>query len=123
MGRYYADYARLMAHFDAAAPGMVHRVHYEAMIADTETEVRRLLDHLGLPFDPACLRFHETERAVRTASSEQVRRPIYREGLDQWRHFAAWLGPLERVLEAEIRDYPLADQTHAASQHDNLTNV
>jgi tetratricopeptide (TPR) repeat protein len=118
MGRYYADYARLMAHFDAAAPAMVHRVHYEAMIADTETEVRRLLDHLGLPFDPACLRFHETERAVRTASSEQVRRPIYREGLDQWRHFAPWLGPLEQVLAPEIDHYPFTVQAHAASQHD-----
>lgn len=106
MGRYYRDYVRLMAHFDTVAPGMVHRVHYEAVVADLEGEVRRMLDFLGLPFDEACLRYHETDRAVRTASSEQVRQPIYREGLDQWRNFAPWLGPLERVLEREIAEYP-----------------
>ncbi len=73
------------------------------MIDDPETEVRRLLAYLGLPFDPACLAFHENKRAVRTASSEQVRRPISREGLDQWRPFEAWLGPLEdRSLAAEF---------------------
>jgi hypothetical protein len=79
-------------------PGRVHRVFYETLIEDAEGEIRRLLDRLGLPFDSACLRFHETARSVRTASSEQVRRPIFREGLDQWRRFAPWLGPLKSAL-------------------------
>ena len=106
MGRYYADYVRMMDHVDAVLPGRVHRVHYEAMIEHTEAEVRRLLAALGLPFDAACLRFHETERAVRTASSEQVRRPIYREGLDQWQRFDAYLGPLRAALGPVLDDYP-----------------
>ncbi len=76
------------------------------MIDDPETEVRRLLDFLGLPFDPACLRFHENERAVRTASSEQVRRPINREGLDQWRPYEPWLGPLKEALGPVLDAYP-----------------
>jgi tetratricopeptide (TPR) repeat protein len=99
LGLYYRDYAALMAHFDAVQPGRVHRVDHEALVADPEAEIRNLLDHLGLPFDPACLAFHETERAVRTASSEQVRRPINRDGLDQWRAFEPWLGPLKDALE------------------------
>ncbi|HEV7658975.1 MAG TPA: sulfotransferase [Allosphingosinicella sp.] len=98
LGAYYADYVALMAHFDAVQPGAVHRLLYETMIEDPEAEVRRLLDYLGLPFEPACLSFHENARAVRTASSEQVRRPINREGLDQWRPFEAWLGPLKEAL-------------------------
>ena len=73
LGRYYRDYVALMAHFDQVLPGRVHRVHYEAMVEDTEAEIRRLLDYCGLPFEDACLRFYETERAVRTPSSEQVR--------------------------------------------------
>lgn len=105
MGRYYADYVRLMDHIDTVLPGRVYRVHYEAMIEDTEEEVRRLLLALGLPFDPACLRFYDNARAVRTASSEQVRRPIYREGLDQWAQFAPFLGPLEDALGAIIAQY------------------
>lgn len=103
LGRYYADYAGLMAHFDAVAPGGIHRVDHEAMVDDLEPQVRALLDACGLPFDPACLRFWETRRAVQTASSEQVRRPIFREGLDQWRHFDPWLGPLKTALD---RDAP-----------------
>ena len=94
IGRYYRDYVELMAHFDAVLPGRVHRVIYERMVEDTEAEVRRLLDYCGLPFEDACLRFYENERAVRTASSEQVRQPIYRDALEQWRHYEAWLGPL-----------------------------
>ncbi len=87
------------------APGTVHRVLYESMVEDTETEVRRLLDFLGLPFEEACLRFHENERAVRTASSEQVRQPIFREGIDHWRHYEPWLGPLKTALgDAATRD-------------------
>jgi hypothetical protein len=98
LGRYYRDYVDLMAHFDAVLPGRVCRVIYEDMIEDTEGQVRRLLDHLGLPFEPACLTFYDTDRAVRTVSSEQVRRPIFREGLDQWRKYEPWLGPLKAAL-------------------------
>jgi predicted Zn-dependent protease len=100
LGLYYADYVALMAHFEAALPGRIHRVQYEAMVNDTEGQTRRLLTYLGLPFEPACLRFHENDRAVRTASSEQVRRPIFREGLDHWRHYEPWLAPLRAALGA-----------------------
>lgn len=103
IGRYYADYLRLMTHFEAARPGRVHRVSYEDLVGDTEVEVRRLLEHCGLPFEDACLQFHENDRAVNTPSSEQVRSPIFREGLEQWRHFELWLGPLERALAASRR--------------------
>ena len=94
------------AHFDRALPGRVHRVVHEKLVDEPEAEIRRLLGHLGLPFDPACLRFHENDRAVRTASSEQVRRPINREGMDQWRPYAAWLGPLEEALGDVLPAYP-----------------
>lgn len=106
MGRYYADYVRLMQHMDAVLPGRVHRVIHEALVADPEVEVRRLLDHLGLPFEDGCLRFHENARAVRTASSEQVRRPINRDGMDRWRHYAPWLKPLETALGDILTAYP-----------------
>jgi predicted Zn-dependent protease len=106
LGAYYRSYVELMAHFDAVLPGRVHRVFYEEMVDNTEHEVRRLLKYCGLPFEPACLRFYENERAVRTASSEQVRVPIYREGLEQWRHFDAWLDPLKRALGAVLERYP-----------------
>ena len=98
LGRYYRDYVELMAHFDGVLPGRVHRVIYEDMVEDTEGEIRRLLDHCGLPFEASCLKFHENDRAVRTVSSEQVRRPIFRDGLEQWRRYEAWLGSLERAL-------------------------
>ncbi len=98
LGRYYVDYLDLMAHFDQVLPGRVHRVQYEALIADPEGEVRRLLTYCGLQFEPACLRFHETERPVRTASSEQVRQPLFTEGLDHWKNFEPWLEPLKRAL-------------------------
>ncbi|HEX4182011.1 MAG TPA: sulfotransferase, partial [Caulobacteraceae bacterium] len=98
VGRYYRDYVELMAHFDAVLPGRIHRVIYEQMVEDTEGEIRRLLDYCGLPFEDGCLRFYENDRAVRTASSEQVRRPIFRDGLDQWRRFERWLGPLKTAL-------------------------
>ena len=97
-GRYYRDYAALMAHFAAAAPGTVHRVDHEAMVADTEATVRALLDHCDLPFEPATLRFWETDRAVRTPSSEQVRQPIFTAGTDAWRAYEPWLGPLKVAL-------------------------
>ena len=105
LGRYYRDYAGLMDHFDEVQPGHVYRVFYEAVIEDIEREVRRLLDYLGLPFEEACLAYHETDRAVRTASSEQVREPIFREGLAQWRHFDTWLGPLRAELDSMIETY------------------
>lgn len=106
MGRYYADYVALMRHFDAVLPGRAHRVIHEALVDDPEGAVRRLLDHLGLPFEDACLRFHENDRAVRTASSEQVRRPINRDGMDRWREYATWLGPLEAALGPVLQAYP-----------------
>ena len=106
MGRFYRDYVELLAHFDEALPGRVHRVIYEQMVEDTETEVRRLLDYCGLPFEAGCLRFFENERPVRTASSEQVRQPIYREGIDQWRHFEEWLDPLKDALGPVLTAYP-----------------
>ena len=88
----------LMAHLDRVQPGAVHRVIHERLVDDPEAEVRALLAALGLDFDPACLRFHENKRAVRTASSEQVRRPISREGLDQYKPLRAHLGPLKAAL-------------------------
>jgi tetratricopeptide (TPR) repeat protein len=108
IGRYYRDYVELMAHFDQVLPGRVHRVHYESMVEDTEAEVRRLLDYCGLDFEPQCLRFFENDRPVRTASSEQVRQPIYREGIDHWRHFEPWLGPLKAALGPVLDSYPAA---------------
>ncbi|MFM7275532.1 MAG: sulfotransferase, partial [Gammaproteobacteria bacterium] len=95
-----------MAHYDAVLPGRIHRVIYEQMVADTEGEVRRLLDYCGLPFEEGCLRFFENDRPVRTASSEQVRQPIYSEGVDQWRHFAPWLAELEASLGPVLAAYP-----------------
>jgi tetratricopeptide (TPR) repeat protein len=106
IGRYYRDYVELMAHFDAVLPGRIHRVIYERMVEDTEGEVRRLLDYCGLPFEEQCLRFFENERPVRTASSEQVRKPIYKEGVDHWRHFEPWLGPLKDALGPVLDAYP-----------------
>jgi tetratricopeptide (TPR) repeat protein len=106
IGRYYRDYVELMAHFDEVLPGRVHRVFYERMVEDTEAQVRQLLDYCGLPFEEGVLRFHENQRAVRTASSEQVRRPIYRDGMEQWRHFEAGLGPLKEALGDVLRLYP-----------------
>lgn len=106
MGRYYRDYVRYMAHIDAVLPARVHRVFYESMIEDTETEIRGLLDYLDVAFDPACLRFYENDRAVRTASSEQVRRPINRDGMEQWQAFEPWLGPLKQALGSVLDHYP-----------------
>ncbi|AHE54778.1 tetratricopeptide repeat-containing sulfotransferase family protein [Sphingomonas sanxanigenens] len=108
IGRYYRDYVMLMAAFDRGAPGAVHRVFYEAMVSDTERQVRALLAHVGLPFEQACLEFYNNDRAVRTASSEQVRQPIFTDGLDQWRHYEAWLGPLADALGPVLDHYPEA---------------
>jgi len=105
MGRYYADYVDLMAHMDAVMPDPPYRLIHERLLDDFEGEIRALLDRLGLPFEPACLRFHETERAVRTASSEQVRRPINREGVDQWKAYEPWLAPLKVALGPALHDW------------------
>jgi tetratricopeptide (TPR) repeat protein len=108
LGRYYADYVRLMAHVDAVLPGRVHRVIYERMVEDTEAEVRALLDYCGLEFEPQVLEFYKTERAVRTPSSEQVRRPIYREATDEWRAYEPHLGALKEALGTVLDAYPEA---------------
>jgi tetratricopeptide (TPR) repeat protein len=113
LGRYYRDYVGLMAHFDEVLPGRIHRVIYEDMVDDTEGEVRRLLAYCGLPFEDACLRFFENPRAVRTASSEQVRKPIYREGVDHWRHYEPWLEPLKSALGPALESW----RQHAGGQH------
>ncbi len=115
LGAYYRDYVELLAHFDEVLPGRIHRVLYERMVEDTETEVRRLLDYCGLPFEPACLRFYENERAVRTASSEQVRTPIFRDGIDQWRHYETWLEPLKTALGPVLQAYPSIPDVHRDS--------
>jgi len=108
LGRYYREYVLLMDHFDRVTPGAVYRVIHERLVDDTETEVIRLLAHCGLPFDAACLRFYENTRAVRTPSAQQVRRPITREGVEQWRNYAPWLGPLEDALGDVVAAYPHA---------------
>jgi len=98
VGRYYRGYVGLMEHWDKMLPGKILRVQYEDVVADLDTQVRRMLDYCGLPFEKACLEFHKTERSVRTASSEQVRKPIYKSGLAQWRNFERYLGPLKHAL-------------------------
>jgi tetratricopeptide (TPR) repeat protein len=98
IARYYRCYFDLMEHWNEALPGKVLRVNHEEVVADLDANVRRILEFCGLDFEPACLEFYKTERNVRTASSEQVRRPIYKEGLDQWRHFEPWLTPLKEAL-------------------------
>jgi tetratricopeptide (TPR) repeat protein len=98
IGRYYRTYVELMAHWDRVLPGRVLRVQHEEVVEDLEGNVRKLLEFCGLEFEPQCVEFHKTERSIRTASSEQVRQPIFKEGLDQWRHFEPWLGPLKAAL-------------------------
>jgi tetratricopeptide (TPR) repeat protein len=104
-GLYYRAYVDLLAHFDQVLPGYVHRVVHERLVTNLEEEVRRLLDHLELPFEESCLRFWETERVVRTASAEQVRRPISAEALDRWRSFEPWLRPLADSLGELVDRY------------------
>ena len=105
IGTYYRDYVDLMDHFDAVLPGRVHRVGHEALIADPESEIRALLAYCGLPFEAACLAFHTNPRAVRTASSEQVRQPLSSAGVDHWQHYDEWLMPLKQSLGFALDSY------------------
>jgi tetratricopeptide (TPR) repeat protein len=105
IARYYRTYLELMRHWDDALPGRVLRVSYEDVVEHLERNVRRILDFCGLEFERACLDFHKTERSVRTASSEQVRQPIFRQGLEQWRHFEPWLGGLREALGDALERY------------------
>jgi tetratricopeptide (TPR) repeat protein len=105
IARYYRTYLELMAHWNSVLPGRILRVEHETVVDDLDGTVRRLLDFCGLPFEPACIDFHKTRRSVRTASSEQVRRPIFREGLDQWKHFEPWLEPLREALGDAVSRY------------------
>jgi hypothetical protein len=98
IARYYRSYVELMRHWDTVLPGKILRVHHEDVVNDLEGSVRRILDFCGLDFEPACLDFHKNRRQVNTASSEQVRRPIYRDGMDQWRHFEPYLATLRGAL-------------------------
>ena len=95
-----------MAHYDRVLPGRVHRIFYEDLVADPEREIRRLFDYLGLPFEESSLRFHENRRAVNSASSEQVRMPIYEDAMDHWRNYEPWLGPLKTALGSVLDLYP-----------------
>ena len=106
LGRYYFDYVELMAHWDEVLPGKVHRVIYEDLVANPETQIRALFEHLEMPFEEASLRFYDNDRLVRTASSEQVRRPIFTEGLDHWKSYEPWLGTLKTELGFVLETYP-----------------
>jgi predicted Zn-dependent protease len=116
LGRYYADYAALMAHFDLVLPGRVHRVFYEQMIAEPERELRRLLAYCGLPFQESCLRFYENDRAVRTASSQQVRQPLFTDAALHWRNFEPWLEPLKTALGTALEAYPAFPSVREAAE-------
>lgn len=98
VGHYYRQYVRMMAHYDEVLPGRVIRLQHESLLDDPEATIRNLLERMGLPFDEACLRFHENKRAVRTPSAEQVRRPLNRDAVDLWRNYDPWLGPLKQAL-------------------------
>lgn len=98
IARQYRDYVRLVAHFDEVLPGRIVRVEHEKLIVDPEGELRRVLDAVGLPFDPACLRFHANARPVRTASASQVRQPLNKRSGELWRHYRPWLGEMEQAL-------------------------
>jgi len=110
IGRYYCDYVKIMDHWDEVLPGKILRVHYEDIVNDTETQIRRILDYCKLPFEQQCLEFYKTDRAIRTPSSEQVRQPIYKGGLDMWRNYAAHLDPLKEALVPVLDRYPLEER-------------
>ena len=106
IAQYYRDYVRLMAHWDTVMPAQILRVQHEDVVADLETEVHRMLDYCGLPFEEACLEFHKTERNVRTPSSEQVRQPIFSDALEQWKNYEPWLTPLKEALGPKLQADP-----------------
>jgi predicted Zn-dependent protease len=116
IGRFYRSYVQLMAHYDSVLPDRVHRVHYERLVNDLAGEVHKLLEYCGLPFEEQCLRFHETKRVIQTASSEQVRRPLFTEGVDQWRNFEPWLDELKRALRDSVPQEPAAAAHSTASR-------
>jgi hypothetical protein len=105
IGFFYRDYVQFIGHIERVQPGAIHRILNERLIDDPEGEVRRMLNFIGLPFDPACLEFHRNKRAVQTPSAEQVRRPINREGVDYWRHYESWLGPLKEALGSALESW------------------
>ena len=107
VGTYYKDYVDLMDHWDKVLPGQVLRVQYEEVVADLDTQVRRILDYCGLEFEESCINFHETDRSVRTPSSEQVRQPIYQSGVEQWKNFESNLDPLKQALGPVLERYPI----------------
>jgi tetratricopeptide (TPR) repeat protein len=107
VGRYFCDYVKVMDHWDKVLPGEVLCVQYEDVVNDTETQVRRILDFCGLPFEQACLEFYKTDRAIRTPSSEQVRQPIYKGGLDMWRNYEPHLDNLKDALAPIIERFPI----------------
>ena len=106
LGDHYREYVRLLAHFDKVLPRRIYRLVHERLVEAPEPEIRALLDHLGLPFDPACLRFHENKRPVGTPSAEQVRRPLSTAGIGRWRAYAPWLGPLHDAFRDAVAAYP-----------------
>jgi hypothetical protein len=108
-----------MAHFDEVLPGRVHRIFYETLVSGFETEVRRLLDFVGLPFEEDCLRFHENQRLVLTLSADQVNKPLYSSGMGQWRNYEAWLEPLKKALGAVLELYPKVPHFGSASALEN----
>ena len=105
LGEYYLEYDRMMSHWHAVLPGRVLDVQYESVVADQERETRRLLEFCGLPWEEGCLRYYETERAIRTASSEQVRRPIYDSSVGIWRNYERQLAPLIEILQPLLSRY------------------
>ena len=106
IGRLYRDYVDLMAHFDCVWPGEIHRIFYEGLVTQPETIIRNLLEYLNLPFESECLEFYTNSRVVTTVSSQQVRTPIYKTGLEYWRNYEPWLGPLMRSLSSVLTEYP-----------------
>lgn len=110
LAAWYRDYVRLMARYDSVLPGRVHRVIHEELVSNPEPSIRALLDYCGLPFEEACLAPHETERAVRTASSEQVRQPISAKGLDSWKAYEPYLGELREALGDVVDAYPFVPE-------------
>ena len=106
MGKFYKDYVELMDNYDRALPGKVYRAYYEETVSNTEQQVRNILDYCGLPFEKSCMKFFENKRPVRTASSEQVRQPIYSAGVDQWKNYEQWLDPMKESLGNVLTEYP-----------------